>query len=741
MDIEKIISRMTLEQKADFCSGKDTWHTVDFEEYGIPQLMLSDGPHGLRKQEGKADELGVQASIEAVCFPAACATACSYNTELLHKMGVTLAKECKAVGVDILLGPGINIKRSPLGGRDFEYFSEDPVVSAEMACAFIDGCQSEGVGTSLKHFALNSQETHRLTCSSVADERTMHELYLYAFEQVVKRSQPWTVMSAYNRVNGIYASENKWLLTDLLRDKWGYEGFVVSDWGAVSNRATAVEAGCDLEMPYCGAYSAKLVVDAVRNGTLDEATLDESVRRILRIMDKCLKGREDIPFDKEGDHKIAKEIADECVVLLKNDGILPLKTEQSVAVIGEFARDPRHQGGGSSNVNSFKVSGAIDHMSNATFARGYSDDPYEVDQALIDEAVNLAKTKDVAVVFAGLPIVFEAEGADRQNMALPASHNALIEQVAAVNPNTVVVLHNGSPVEMPWIDQVLGLVEAYLGGQAVGESVADILYGRVNPSGKLAETFPIRLEDNPAYINFGGSQGQTYYHEGVFVGYRYYDKKKMDVLFPFGYGLSYTEFEYSDLKLSADKVTDQEILTVTAKVTNVGKVAGKESVQLYVRDLTGATIRPIRELKSFAKVELAPGETKEVTFKLDNLAFSWYSDKLHDFYAESGEYVIELGKNSRDIVLETKVVLEATKKLPLNIDQDTPLGVIWNDPRTADLGEKYFVEYCMSRFGSTDVPPNRYQSAINAPLRYMRRVCGWGDEYLQEKIAELNSRG
>lgn len=741
MNIEKIIRAMTLEQKAAFCSGADVWHTVAFEELGVPSIMMSDGPHGLRKQEEECDELGAHASIEAVCFPAACATACSYNEQLLYKMGETLAKECKAVNVDILLGPGINIKRSPLGGRDFEYFSEDPVVSAKMATAFIKGVQDNGVGTSLKHFALNSQETHRLTCSSEADERTMHELYLYAFEQVVKNSQPWTVMSSYNRVNGTYSSENQWLLTDLLRDKWGYEGFVVSDWGAVSNRAKAVEAGCDLEMPYCGPVSAKLVVDAVNNGTLQEAKLDDCVRRILKIMEKCLQGREALPFDKEGDHRIAKEIADECIVLLKNEGVLPLKHSQKVAVLGTFAKEPRYQGGGSSNVNSFKVSSALDFMENVTYAPGYSDDPYTVDQALIDEAVAIAKTADAAVIFAGLPIIFEAEGADRQDMALPASHNALIEQVTAVNPNTVVVLHNGSPVEMPWVDKVPAIVEAYLGGQAVGESVADVLYGKVNPSGKLAETFPIRLEDNPAYINFGGSQGKTFYHEGVFVGYRYYDKKKMDVLFPFGYGLSYTEFEYSDLKLSADKLTDQETLTVTANVTNVGQMAGKETVQLYVRDLTGATIRPVRELKGFAKVELAPGQTKEVTFELDDRAFSWYSEKIHDFYAESGEYVIELGKNSRDIVLSSSVELVATKQLPINADEDTPIGVLRADPRTADLGRAYFEEYCNTHYGTTDVPPNRYQSALNAPLRYMRRVCGWSDEKLQQAIKELNTRG
>lgn len=742
MDIEKIISAMTLEQKAAFCSGADVWHTVDFEDLGVPAIMLSDGPHGLRKQENKGDELGTLESIKAVCFPAACATACSFNEELIYEMGRTLADECKAVGVDILLGPGINIKRSPLCGRNFEYFSEDPVVAARIGGAFINGCQSRGVGTSLKHYALNSQETHRLTCSSEADERTMMELYLRAFEEVVTKYQPYTVMSSYNRINGVYASENRWLLTELLRDKWGFEGFVVSDWGAVSNRARAVEAGCDLEMPYCGPVSAKQVIDGVNNGTLSEEKLDDCVRRVLRVVEKCVAAREEIPFEMEADHQKAKAIADECIVLLKNEGVLPLKAEQKVALIGRFAEEPRYQGGGSSCVNAYKVSAAADFMPSATYLPGYSNDPYEVDETLIAQAVEAAEAADVAVIFAGLPFEFESEGADRKNMDLPASHNLLISAVAAANPNTVVVLHNGSPVEMPWLDEVGAVVEGYLAGQAMGESVVDVLYGRVNPSGKLAETFPLRLEDNPSYINFGGAQGKTCYHEGVFVGYRYYDKKKMDVLFPFGYGLSYTQFEYSDLRLSSNEITDKDTLTVTCKVKNVGTVAGKESVQLYVRDLTGAQIRPVRELAAFAKTPLLqPGDVKEVSFTLNNRAFSWYSDRLHDFYAESGEYVIEIGKHSRDIVLNESVRLTATKKLPLEVDENTPINFLVQDERTADIGQAFYDEYAATRYAGKEMTPANIQSALNAPLRYMRRVCGWSDEKLQEKICQINQRG
>ncbi|MCI9314773.1 MAG: glycosyl hydrolase [Lachnospiraceae bacterium] len=682
--IKELVAQMTLEEKASMCSGGDFWHTEAVERLGIPASMVSDGPHGLRKQNEQGDHLGVNDSIKAVCFPAGCGTAASFNRELLTKMGETLGNECQAEGVSVILGPAVNIKRSPLCGRNFEYYSEDPLVASEMAGALIHGVQSRNVGTSIKHFLANNQETRRMSSDSRVDERTLHEIYLAAFEGAVKKEKPWTVMCSYNKINGTYAAQNHLYLTETLRNQWGFDGYVMSDWGAVNNRVEDLKAGLDLEMPGSLGVNDKLIVGAVLSGELDEGVVDETVEHILNIVFRYEENRDkNAVFDKDKDHEMARKVAEETIVLLKNDGVLPLSDQQKTAFIGKYAKSPRYQGGGSSHINSHKITSALEAAEglNVTYAQGFDDKEDKTDDKLLAEAVETAKNADVAVIFAGLPDKFESEGFDRKHLAMPDCQNELIEKVAAVQPNTIVVLHNGSPVEMPWIDKVKGVVEAYLGGQAVGGAVCDILFGKVNPSAKLPETFPLRLEDNPSYLSYIGEGDVVEYREGIFVGYRYYDKKKMDVLFPFGYGLSYTTFEYSDLTVDKEQLKDTDTLKVSVNVTNTGSMAGKEVVQLYVADKESTVIRPVKELRDFAKVELAPGETKTVTFVLDKKAFAYYSVRIHDWHVESGEFDIMIGKSSRDIVLTKTVTVESTVKLPFVYTTDTTMGDVKRDPR------------------------------------------------------------
>lgn len=687
--IKELVAQMTLEEKAAMCSGADFWHTEAVERLGIPASMLSDGPHGLRKQDQEGDHLGVNESIKAVCFPAGCGTAASFNRELLVEMGKTLGDECQAEGVSVILGPAVNIKRSPLCGRNFEYYSEDPFVASEMAGALIHGVQSRNVGTSIKHLLANNQETRRMSCDSRVDERTLHEIYLAAFEGAVKKEKPWTVMCSYNKINGTYAAQNHQYLTETLRDQWGFDGYVVSDWGAVNNRVEDLKAGLDLEMPGSNGANDKLIVGAVLSGELDVNVVNEAVERILNIVFRYEENRDkNAVFDKDKDHEMARRVAEETIVLLKNEDVLPLSGQQKVAFIGKYAKKPRYQGGGSSHINSHKITSALDaaaDMKNITYAQGFDDAEDMTDEKLLAEAVEAARSADVAVIFAGLPDKFESEGFDRKHMAMPNCQNELIEKVAAVQPNTVVVLHNGSPVEMPWINQVKGVVEAYLGGQAVGGAVCDILFGKVNPSAKLPETFPIRLEDNPSYLSYIGEGDMVEYREGIFVGYRYYDKKKMDVLFPFGYGLSYTTFMYSNLTVDKEQMKDTDTLRVTVDVTNTGSVAGKEVVQLYVADRESTVIRPVKELRDFAKVELAPGETKTVTFTLDRRAFAYYSVRIHDWYVETGAFDIMIGKSSRDIVLTKTVTVESTVKLPFVYTTDTTIGDVKKDPKAWEI--------------------------------------------------------
>ncbi len=685
MDIKSLVSQLTLEEKAGLCSGADFWHTKAVERLGIPASMVSDGPHGLRKQDEEVDHLGINDSIKAVCFPAASATAASFDREMLCRMGEAIGDSCQHEKLSVVLGPAVNIKRSPLCGRNFEYFSEDPYLAGQMASALIHGIQSRNVGTSIKHFAVNSQEHRRMSSSADVDERTLREIYFPAFETAVKQEQPWTVMCSYNRINGVFASENPWLLTEVLRGEWGFEGYVMSDWGAVSDRVAGVKAGLDLEMPASGGFNDRKIVEAVRSGKLDEAVVDQAVERILNIVYRFVEhAKPETPWDKEAQHLLAAEVAADCMVLLKNeDGILPLSREDEIAFIGEFAEKPRFQGGGSSHINCFKTTSALEAAEGLKirYARGYSVADDCATDEMIREAVEAARSARVAVVFAGLPDVYESEGYDRTHMRMPDCQNRLIEAVAAANPNTVVVLYNGSPVEMPWIGSVKAVLEAYLGGQAVGLATVRILFGEVNPSGKLPESFPKKLSDNPSYLFYGGEGDTAEYREGIFVGYRYYDRKETELLFPFGHGLSYTSFDFSDLRLSRKRITDQESLTATVRVTNTGKRAGKTVVQLYVGDCESSVFRPVRELKGFEKIFLEPGESKDVSFTLDKRSFAYWNTKIHDWHVESGEFRIEIGHSSRDIACCAAVQVDSTAEIPRRYDVNSIFMDLMQDPR------------------------------------------------------------
>ncbi|EOS38350.1 hypothetical protein C808_02551 [Lachnospiraceae bacterium M18-1] len=685
-ELKKLISQMTLDEKAGLCSGADFWSTKGIERLGIPSVTVSDGPHGLRKQKDAADHLGINESIKAVCFPAGCAVAASFSREMARLLGETLGEECQAEDVSVILGPAMNIKRSPLCGRNFEYYSEDPLVSSEMATAYINGVQSKYVGTSPKHFMANNQEYHRMTSSSIMDERTMREIYLASFESMVKKSKPWTIMNSYNRLNGTYMCENQEMLTDVLRNQWGFDGYVMTDWGAMNERVAALKAGCELEMPSSAGVTDAEIVSAVKSGELDEKVLDEAVFRILNITYRYLENRDGkAVLNLYSGHDIARKIEEESIVLLKNEeNILPLSKKMKVAFMGKYASNPRYQGGGSSHINSFRVESAVeasDENEQIIYAQGYDDALDEINEQMQKEAIEAAKNAEVAVVFAGLPDSFESEGYDRKHLRMPKCQNRLIEEIAAVQPNVVVVLHNGAPIEMPWIDQVKGVLEVYLGGQAVGRATWNVLYGEVNPSGRLPETFPLRLQDTPCYLYYGGENDESEYREGVFVGYRYYTSKSIEVLFPFGYGLSYTTFTYSNLKFDKTSMKSSEKLKVTVDVTNTGERTGKEVVQLYVSAKESNVIRPVRELRAFEKVELCPQETKQVVFELDVRAFAYWDVRIHDWYAETGEYEIQLGKDASHMIVYGNIHLEAEGNIPKVYTLNSTLGEIMADSK------------------------------------------------------------
>lgn len=695
LDVKKLVNELTLEEKASLCSGADFWHTEAIDRLNIPAAMVSDGPHGIRKQENLADHMGVAESIKAIGFPTASAMACSFDRDLLHKVGDALGEECVAEDLAVLLGPGINMKRSPICGRNFEYYSEDPVVAGELGAAFVNGVQEHGVGTSLKHFAANNQEWRRMSISAEIDERTLREIYLAAFETVVKKAQPWTIMCSYNRINGVYSCENDWLLNKVLRDEWGFEGLVMTDWGAMDERVPSLKAGLDLEMPDCHGETDKLIVKAVQSGELEESVLDTAVERILTMVDKYLTARKDIDpasmvhplpssvergYDVAAHHALARTTAEQSAVLLKNEDIMPLQKDKKIAFIGEFAKVPRIQGGGSSHINNTSIESALDAAGDSvSYAQGFHIDEETTDETLLQEAITLAKESDVAVIFAGLPDSFESEGFDRTHLNMPANQNELIARISEVQPNVVVVLHSGSPIAMPWLDKVAGVLQMYLAGQASGGAAVNLLFGDATPCGKLAETFPLHLEDNPSYLNFPGNREKVCYQEGVFIGYRYYDKKKMDVLFPFGYGLSYTDFTYSNMKVTVngknaadvDMIKETDEIVVSADITNTGNCDGAEIVQLYIKNPVVYEIRPEKELRDFAKVFLKAGETKTVTFTLNARAFSYYETRIHDWYAESGDYEILLASSSRDIRLQDTVSITGSKKIPFVADYVT----------------------------------------------------------------------
>ena len=693
--VQELISKMTLEEKIDLTIGKDFWSTNGVERLGIEPITLNDGPHGVRKP-GATTEIGIGSSYPATCFPTAVTLACSWDTALVEEVGEALAEECLALDVQVLLGPGVNIKRTPLGGRSFEYYSEDPVLAGELGCAFVNGVQSKGIGTSLKHYACNNQESERMSISAEVDQRTLREIYLPAFERVVRKARPWTVMCSYNRVNGIYASEHRQLLHDILKEEWGFEGVIVSDWGAVNEKAKALEAGLDLQMPgYPGDHTAKLA-QMVKDGQLSESIIDEAVTRILHMM---LSGRENrqpgFAFDQETHHALARRAAAESFVLLKNsDTILPLHVEQlrSVAVIGRFAKEPRYQGAGSSRVVPTQLDSSynelqrwLDDKVHITYVDGY-DEGERSDDTLLHEAVEQAKAADLALIFAGLPGFYESEGYDRTHLFMPYSHNRLIAEVCQVQPNTIVVLHNGGAVAMPWIDGPKAILEVGLGGQAVGSAIVDILSGKVNPCGKLAETFPVRIQDTPTYLNYPGEAYKVYYGERLFVGYRYYDKKDINPLFPFGFGLSYTTFEYTNLRINKSELNTGEMLDVTVNIRNTGPRAGKEIIQLYIEPLTSIFSRPFKELKAFAKVALEPGEAKDVQLTLEDRDFQIYDDERQLWRVDGGEYNILIGSSSESIVLsgQVKVNEDLRAMMPL-FTRMSPIKQFIQYPKTHEL--------------------------------------------------------
>lgn len=707
--VDQLLEELTLEEKVSLTSGRDAWSTQPIGRLDIPYIWVADGPHGLRRAPS-TDTWGYGNQAPATCFPTSSALAASWDRDLLVRVGEALGTEAQALGVNVLLGPGVNIKRSPLGGRNFEYFSEDPLLSGELAAAYINGVQGQGVGTSLKHYAANSQETERMFMNSQVDDRTLNEIYLTPFEIAIKKAQPWTVMACYNRVQGIYGTQSFDLLSRKLKQDWGFEGIVISDWDAVIDRVEAIRAGMHLEMPgKPGLLTNAEVLEAVKSGQLEESRLDQLVSEILKVVLKANALAKDNTGQKlDEHHALAREISSETIVLLKNNNsLLPLSASEvkSVAVIGEFAVKPRFQGNGSSEVKPPRVDKFLDVLKSEYgeridihYSQGYSLED-DKDESMIPKAVETAKRAEVVLVLAGLPQQYESEGIDRLHIDLPPAHNRLIEEISQVNQNLVVVLTNGSAVAMPWVQQVPAIVESWLGGQAAAGAVADVIFGKVNPSGKLAETFPARLQDTPSFLNFPGESGESIYGERIFVGYRYFDILEIEPLFPFGHGLSYTSFDYSKLAFSSGQLNDTDDLVVTATITNTGKMAGKEVVQLYVSDPVSSLQRPLKELKGFDKVSLAPGESTEVRFTLNTRDFSFFDPRRAEWIVESGEFKIALGASSADIRLEDSVQLQTTRPLNYAFDKFTFFRVLWEDDQTRPLLIELIPEWLGSMTG------------------------------------------
>lgn len=745
LDVPALLDELTLEEKVGLLDGADLWRTRAVERLGIPKIMVSDGPHGLRAQHQEGDHLGGLAAAPAVAFPPAAATASSWDVALLGRIGRALAEEARALGVSVVLGPGVNMKRSPLCGRNFEYFSEDPFLAGRLASAMVDGTQELGVGTSLKHFAANNQETDRMSVSADVDERTLREIYLPAFETVVTRSQPWTVMCSYNRINGVFASQDPWLLTTVLRDEWGFEGLVVSDWGAVYDRDRAVAAGLDLEMPSSGGVGAAAVRRALEAGTLTEAEVDRAAARVLELVSRSLPAlAAGQTYDEAAHHALAREAAAESVVLLANDGVLPLAaTGGAVAVVGEFARSPRFGGGGSSQVTPTRLDDALTALRaglegrEVRFAAGFTlsdETPADESDRLRDEAVEAARGADVAVLFLGLPDAYESEGYDRDHMHLPPQQVATLEAVAEVAAKVVVVLTNGSVVEVAgWERHADALVEAWLLGQAGGGAVADVLLGRVNPSGRLAETMPVALEHNPALGNFPGTGDVVRYGEGLLVGYRWYDARRLPVAYPFGHGLSYTTFAYADLATEVLEDGAAPRVRVALTVTNTGDRAGKEVVQVYVRDEEASVFRPEQELKGFAKVALEPGASARVELELDARAFSLWHPVLRRWVVEPGAFTVRVGASSRDVRLSGTVDLTGEPVL-LPVDADSTAAQWLADPV---LGDRLRALLDGTSHGAMLSDPEIGQMMSAIPMRRLARFPGspFSERWLEETLA------
>ena len=757
--VDEVIKTLTLEEKASLLQGASFWYTQDIPEKGVPAIMMTDGPHGLRKQTGETDHLGIHMSVPATCFPSAAAMACSWDTALMEKVGAALGEDCLKEDVSVLLGPGVNIKRSPLCGRNFEYFSEDPYLSSQMAKHHILGVQSKGVGTSIKHFAVNNQETCRMRVDSIVDERTLREIYLASFEAAVREAKPWTVMAAYNRVNGEFCCENEHLLGDILRNEWGYEGVVVSDWGATNDQVKGLRAGFDLRMPHCGSGATEKLVRAVQEGTLPEAVLDRSVRRVLTLVEKGIEHRiENYVCDMQAHHALAVRAAEESAVLLKNkDSVLPLSAEEKVAIIGGFAKNMRCQGGGSSHVNMTVRENVLAVLAREypktsfAFARGYRIKQDIPDEKYLEEALSVCADADKIVLFLGLPDRIESEGFDRKDMHLPANQIQLLERLFALGKPIAAVLMAGAPVEIPWLDRVDGLLTLYTAGQGAAEACVRLLFGRSTPCGKLAESWPLALGNTPCSLTYPQKERATY-EEGIFVGYRYYDKKELPVLFPFGYGLSYTTWRYENLRLSETDITDRDSVEISVDVVNTGNVAGKEIVELYVRDIASSVPRPVKELKGFAKVACAPGERATVRFTLDKRSFAYYEPRISDWYAESGEYEILIGASSRDIRAAAKVCLTSTQTVAKKYDRFVTMGEIMASPAARAVMERTMggmqmpapseeeKRRLLDEEDDTDVAMDYAAMGMDMPLCKVADMTEgiWTEERMEEILAALN---
>jgi beta-glucosidase len=740
--VAKLVNEMSLEEKVLLLTGGTSWTTKKIDQLNIPSIVITDGSYGVRLTKNKAelsekehsnqeDMLGFLAvtqlsqddnrgeikscrtntvleqemasfgySHEATCFPNGSLMASCWNPELIRRVGIALAKECQNLGVDILLGPGINTRRTPLGGRGFEYYSEDPVISAEIGKAMVEGLQSKNVGACLKHFVCNNSEVHRTKMSSNLSDRALHEIYLMPFERIVKEAKPWTIMSSYNRINGVQAAENNWLLNDVLRDEWGFNGVVVSDWAGIKDRVKSLNAGNDLEMPRNISF-ARLLMTAVEDGSLEESIVDRSVTRVLELVFKAKQNEKVSGFNIDEHHELAYKVAVESIVLLKNeDNILPLKRDKvkSLAVIGEMALNPRYQGGGCAVTNPTKLDIPLDQIKalagssmDISFTNGYDYEDVVTKQS-IEEAVKTAKNCDAVLLFLGISQGSESEGSDRNTLGIEDSHISLLDAIAEVNKNLIVILQKGEAVTVkPWIGKVKGLVDMYYSGQAGGSAIADILFGKVNPSGKTTVTYPEKIEDIPGFITYPGEGGDHFYGEGIFVGYRYYDKLKSRVCFPFGHGLSYTTFVYSDLEVSSESINENDKLQITLKVSNTGLNKGKEIVQIYVRDVESALTRPERELKHFQKIEINSGEMQRISFELSRRDFAFWDPERNDWVVETGEFTIEAAASSRDVRLSKKIWIEGIGRYP-KIYSDSLFIEINQNPENIMLLRRYIKE-------------------------------------------------